>query len=289
MWCHHCGQDVPGIASMSSSDGPLRAGEAADAVGQSAVTSPESGPSAPIHFCCARCGTTLGEDAAGPSAFDSQDVAGEPAASTASRRAEPAVSPNVSFDNWQWELDQDLHDVRHLLEARRIRPPVDDDLWNVAEADALAPPMTAAALPVHPPTTASPPMTPSGGRSSFFTWLVLSLSFMAFAGGGVLLGWSTFFNRGDLWSFGLLSAFAGQAGLLFGLVLFLERLWREGRQATTQISEVDQRIGDLQQSAALHQSSLHARHDSPASPHLLVSDLKHQLDVLARQLPDSRR
>lgn len=274
---------------MDSSDGPLR-----DDQPQTDLELIEVDESVPIRFCCARCGSILGEEAVEPS--DPQETASVTPAAAATTRIDPAQSTVAAFHAWQWELDQDLHDVRHLLEARRATSASNEDQWNVSEATATTAPVdTLGSLAAAaPPAPVSPPPK---ARGSFLTWLVLSLSFMAFAGGGALLGWSVLYNRGDLWNVGLLSALGGQAGLLLGLVMFLERLWREGRQTTTQISEVDQRLGHLQHSAAINQSQpphhgappYHPSHPHVASPHLLVSDIRHQLDLLAQQVSDSRR
>lgn len=289
MWCHHCGQDVPGIASTESREDRLR--EAQEPAPLELI---EEADDAPIQFCCARCGSVLGDgEPAGSSTLFSEaepDLEPSPSESTAGESTVPA---DVGFRHWQWELDQDLHDVRHLLEARRLGSQQDEDLWSVPSFGEFREPAAEVAPVVSLP---APKTTESATRKSpLLVWLVLSLSFMAFAGGGVLLGWSVLFERGDLWSWGLVSALGGQAGLLLGLVLFLERLWREGRRATSQISEVDQRLGHLQQSALAQPTSpsgaspfSYAHRAHAPSPQLLVTDLRHQLDALARQLEDPR-
>ncbi len=132
-------------------------------------------------------------------------------------------------------------------------------------------------------------------RASPLVWCMLSLGLMAFVCGGVLLGWSLATGRADLWSLGMPITLGGQFALLLGLLLQLEGLWEGNRNTVDKLDEVDVRLDDLKQTAALLSSS----HSSPAqafyvhmaggaSPHLLLADLKGQLDLLAVQMAKSR-
>jgi hypothetical protein len=132
-------------------------------------------------------------------------------------------------------------------------------------------------------------------RASPLVWCMLSLGLMAFVCGGVLLGWSLAAARSDLWSLGMPITLGGQFSLLLGLLLQLESLWEGNRNTVDKLDEVDDRLDDLKQTAALLSSS----HSSPAqafyvhmaggaSPHLLLADLKGQLDLLAVQMAKSR-
>jgi hypothetical protein len=140
-----------------------------------------------------------------------------------------------------------------------------------------------------------PPTVPRR-RSSRLAWGALSLGLMAFVCGAVLLGWSLAVGRNDLWSLGMPITLGGQFGLLLGLILQLENLWEGNRHTVDKLDEVDGRLDDLNQTAALLSSS----HSSPAqafyvhmaagaSPHLLLADLKGQLDLLAVQMASTRR
>jgi hypothetical protein len=132
-------------------------------------------------------------------------------------------------------------------------------------------------------------------RASPLVWGMLSLGLMAFVCGAVLLGWSLATGRADLWSLGMPITLGGQFALLLGLLLQLESLWEGNRNTVDKLDEVDDRLDDLKQTAALLSSS----HSSPAqafyvhmaggaSPHLLLADLKGQLDLLAVQMAKSR-
>ena len=122
---------------------------------------------------------------------------------------------------------------------------------------------------------------------------MLSLGIMAIVCGGVLLGWSVFSQREDLWTIGLPVALAGQVALLLGLVLQLDRLWHDSRRATAKLDRFDEQLHDLKTATTM----LGTSHASPggafyshfaggASPQLLLADLKSQLDLLAVRIND---
>ena len=118
---------------------------------------------------------------------------------------------------------------------------------------------------------------------------------MAFVCGGVLLGWSAIGGRQDLWSLGLPLTLVGQAGLIVGLVLQLETLWQTNRATSQTLQNLDGEIHELRHSTTLLTNS----HSNPAqsfylhlaegaSPHLLLADLKGQLDLLSEQMSKRR-
>jgi hypothetical protein len=129
---------------------------------------------------------------------------------------------------------------------------------------------------------------PKRRRSSPLVWSALALGLMAFVCGAVLLGWSLAVGRNDLWNLGLPIALVGQFGLLLGLLWQFDGLSEGNRQAAD-------KLDDLNKTAALISSA----HSSPAqafyvhmaggaSPHLLLADLKGQLDLLAVQMSAQR-
>ena len=69
MWCNHCQQDVPGVATLGKTDG--------------------------AKICCARCGRMV---ATKPLRAD-----GPPAESTDVNRAMLDSPPVLTFDDWQVE------------------------------------------------------------------------------------------------------------------------------------------------------------------------------------------
>jgi hypothetical protein len=111
---------------------------------------------------------------------------------------------------------------------------------------------------------------------------------MGFACGGVLLAWSFVADRADLWSLGLPITLSGQCGLVIGLLLQLERVWKSSSDNYTKLDEVDGRLDDLKHLTTLlgtsqsgGSSAFYSHLSGGASPHLLLADLKSQLDLLA--------
>jgi hypothetical protein len=160
----------------------------------------------------------------------------------------PSAMPQLS-DGWEdWLLATELQRVRRRfdLPASRAATAIRDRPGD----------RTFIAAPLHAPRqepAARHSARPNGRRSSPLVMGALSLGLMAFVCGGVLLGWSVFSGRNELWNVGLPIALAGQFGLLLGLLLQLDFLGEGSRRATDRLEEVDQRLDCLQQ-AALEQA-----------------------------------
>jgi hypothetical protein len=122
-------------------------------------------------------------------------------------------------------------------------------------------------------------------------WLIISLGAMALVFGGVLLAWSCFSGRAELWRLGLPFALGGQASLIIGLVLQLNGLWQSSHETVESISELDEQVASLRQAAAQLSTSHSSASQSfyfhlaeGCSPHMLLADLKGQLDLLAMRI-----
>lgn len=266
MWCNNCEQDVPGIASLAESEEVI---------------------------CCARCGESLsGECEAGDSVSEATVQA-----------VDSATSDFDSYDmpSWDdWELDEKLYDVDRLLSEIGTSTASGPNQQLAADA-AHWPPQSADALAEHPLVVAARKQAEAKKprrqkRSSWLAWLVLGFSLMTFVCGSVLLGWSFFTDKTALWRVGMPLSLLGQAGLLIGLILQLEGLWQNDHEATDTLDDLDEQVQELRQAAAM----LNATHSRPgqsfylhmaegASPHLMLADLKSQLDLLAVQLEKQRR
>jgi len=114
---------------------------------------------------------------------------------------------------------------------------------------------------------------------------------MSFVCGAILLGWSLGSGRQELWNLGLPISLGGQVALLAGLLLQLDRLWHHSRTACAKLDNVDERLHELKRTTALlgttHTSAANAFYShlaGGASPQLLLTDLKSQLDLLALRL-----
>jgi hypothetical protein len=123
-------------------------------------------------------------------------------------------------------------------------------------------------------------------------WAFLSLGTAALVCGGMLLAWSFVAARAELWKLGLPIAVGGQIALFIGLLLQIDRFWRDTRRTSRKLAQVDAKLRDLQTTAA----GLSVRHGpSPKSPrsHLaaadddparLLGDLKNRLDALGTKI-----
>lgn len=128
-------------------------------------------------------------------------------------------------------------------------------------------------------------------RTSLFDWAVLLLELLAFACGAALIGWSFVGKWTELWNLGVPIEVAGQVSLLLGLMLQLERIWQNSRYAVRKLEQFDSKLYNLQQSAAMlgatHTSAAQAFYShmaDDADPHMLLADLKGQLDLVAMSI-----
>ena len=71
------------------------------------------------------------------------------------------------------------------------------------------------------------------------------------------MGWSMNTERPDLWAIGTPIILAGQIALVLGLVLQLDRVWRDSRWAAAKMETVDEQLHDLKTDH--HVAGHHAR------------------------------
>jgi hypothetical protein len=255
MWCKHCRQDVPGIAASSQ-----------------------------LLVSCSRCGAILssaGEPDVEP-AISAAEAAGA-GLDDGSHRSSLSGYPN--FDDWA--IEQNL---RHL-QARvgRRSGPNQSERASARKADRKPIRRIHAAHQKGPRPHRPRPTTRR--RTSLVDHLIWTLELMAFACGGVLLAWSFTGMYTELWRLGVPIEVAGQASVMLGVMLQLERIWQHGRYAVKKLDQVDVQLHSLQQTADLlgmtHTSAaqaFYAHMADEADPHLLLADLKGQLDLVAMSL-----
>jgi hypothetical protein len=259
MWCKHCRQDTPSISTAS------RHG-----------------------MCCGRCGVPLTGDT--QSSQQAPDTGHEPHPAEVGLDLEaPSVGTSANFEDWQ--LDQNVRSLQARLEpwksrrsARRVKSPASrQPQWRVDAAHARVP-----RFHKKPRRRAA---AGGAGRSPTFTNSALLLGLLAMMGGVAVLGWSVVEARGDLWNIGLSATVAGAVVFLLGLVLQLERIWHNSRLAMHKLRQIDSHLQDLERTTA----SLGVTHGSAsqtfyshmaeqAHPHLMLADLKAQIDLLAMSL-----
>ncbi len=255
MWCPHCREDVPAVANIDR-----RA------------------------YTCPRCGEELrGADSPPPAPVDTTDS------------TDDEFMPH--FDSW--ELEERL---RHIQRMVRLEKPEGDSAPPNAERhfrlDATHQGPSGWHLPTPQPKLAPerPARTSSFSLLLSVAWTILLLATTAIVCGGILMGWSLLGGRPELWSIGLPTAIGGQVALLLGLVLQMDRLRDEGRSTAEKLESVDETLHDLKTTTTVlgtgsnsPSGHFYAHMVDGAGPHVLLSDLKSQLDLLAWKLSRTER
>ena len=220
-------------------------------------------------FCCARCGQSI--------------------------QADSTNAPDAALGYDGWELDEQLRHIDRVLHPKQTNDAQNDELVR-REASRFDLPHAAAA-PWHVPTAPrSPrkPAKPTAERGSFvgtMAWIALSLGTASFVGGAILLGWSLFSGRQELWNAGLPMALGGQVALLIGLVLQLDRLWHDSRSAVVKLDSVDEQLHELKATTSMlgvthgpAASEFYSHYAGGAGAKVLLTDLKSQIDLLAMKI-----
>jgi hypothetical protein len=279
MWCQNCQQDVPAIAS-----------------GESAR--------------CARCGRSLSRSASANSNAAGLNDAAEWGIDLSAAPAEPAFasqSTATTAADDTWLIDERLRNLQRRLHvaptigsyaANRTEP----SEWTLPDFEFASRSTPTRRAPEHPNQFADRHIRVDAAhthatrrRPSMLAWSILSMGLMAFVCGGVLLGWAFIGHRNDLWSLGMPTALVGQFGLLLGLVLQLDHLWQANRRTAETLDHVDERLHEINHattmlgsSHSLPAQSFYAHLAEGAHPHLLLADLKGQLDLLATKMAATR-
>ncbi len=200
---------------------------------------------------------------------------------------------DASYDGW--ELDEQLRHIERVLMSNKLRgesPAPGEQETARADWPHAGPP----GWHVHPKSRpARRPMqrkpVQRGRLLGLLLGVVLLLGISAVLGGGAVAGWSIWMRRQDLWIFAAPTALAGQVFLVMGLVLQLHRLGRNSRHAAGKLDRLDQEIHELRTTTTLlgtthgpSAAAFYAHLADGASPQILLSDLKGQLDILALKL-----
>lgn len=253
MWCKNCRQDTPGIRSAAKPG-----------------------------MCCGRCGGAFGAEAT--SGARPVHDANHPAEIGLDLGGPRATA--TSFEDWQ--LDQNVRSLEARLGTHRRRdsgphftPPASrEPVYRFDAAHTRVP----EPLGYRRRMRLDRPARRSGALAQISIWLGLA----ALATGGGLLGWSAIADEFAWGRIGIPVVAAGASMFLVGLVLMLERIWRNSRFAVQKLRQLDGQIRQLEQTTTM----LGVAHGSPsqafyshmadgANPQLLLADLKGQIDMLA--------
>jgi hypothetical protein len=269
MWCSTCQQDTPGVANPTSGR-----------IVCSRCQKPIQSQKGPYTSRICDEGLALDEPLAAQSTatagkgapFRTDDWAARQRVRTAARelrRPNPTTStaPNrAAADRQRFDLPQDLF--------------AQIDQATTPTIATLAPQSFAADLAQRHNT---------GGQ--LVAWLVVIIGVLALTSGVGLLAWSLSTSQMLYWNDALGLALAGQGTLIFGLVLVTSRLWRSSRYSAAKLQDVHTRLGQLQQSAETFAATrtggapaFYADLVRGASPHVMLANLKGQVDQLATRV-----
>jgi hypothetical protein len=267
MWCSTCQQDTPGAAHAAT-------GRIVCSRCQQPVRSRRPAPNARI------CddGIALDEQAttaaAATASFRQDDWSGQQRVRQLARELKrPAVAANKAA-------------ASTFSDRRRFEPP--QDLYGHIDRSPAAS-ITPAATQLSANAVLQSRRTES---SQIVAWLIVLVGSLALVGGIGLIAWSLSTKQMLHWNLALGLALGGQGTLILGLVLAVSRLWRHSRYAAGKLQDVHARLGQLQQTAEVL-TTMRAGGGAPAfyaelargaSPQMLLTNLKGQLDQLAARL-----
>ncbi|HLA86183.1 MAG TPA: hypothetical protein VJL29_15455 [Thermoguttaceae bacterium] len=250
------------------------------------MASPETG-----SLYCLRCGKPVGEE---PSAR-SRSGSARRARSHKSKSVPGSVPHPSGYDGW--EMDEDLRHIGRVLGVASKSGGGSTSApgkkhYRIDAAHDMGP---GPHFDRRPARQSDGNLNLAGVLLGAVTWTTLTLGLMASACGGVLLAWSAVVRRDDLWNVGLPIALGGVLALIVALVLQLDRLAHEHRRTASQIEQFDSRLVQLRRDAAMSAdarptgSAFYAHLAGGASPQMLLSDLRSQLDLLTERLgrPDA--
>jgi len=203
-----------------------------------------------------------------------------------------------SYDGW--EMDEQLQHIERVLQTAKMKNRETEALYR-REAMRFDQPHAGPSAG-HIPTMSPPKKQRRAVRrgrgfgASLLMWIALSLGTSAFVCGGILLGWSLATGRQELWSIGLPMTLVGEIALLASLLLQLDRLGHDNREAAVKLDDVSQQLHELKTTTTLlgtsqspASSTFYSHFVGGAGPQLLLTDLKSQIDLLAVKISQDQR
>jgi hypothetical protein len=267
MWCKTCQQDTPGVAQPATGR-----------IVCSRCQQPVRTKKAVSHPRICDDGIALDEQ-----------TAPKVAAATATPFRRDPFPIQQSLRSLARELKRPSIVMSKSAAATSSDRPVDPPQDLVAQFNQnVAPRVTSDST--LPGVGASPPPRSSEG-SQLIAWLIVVVGALVLTAGVGLIAWSLATKIMIFWNLALGLALGGQGTLILGLILVVSRLWRHSRYAAVKLQDVHARLGHLQQTAEILTTmraggapAFYADLARGASPHVLLANLKGQLDQLATRV-----
>ena len=138
--------------------------------------------------------------------------------------------------------------------------------------------------------TVPPPAKPSGT----LPWLILAFGLGVFACGAALMGLSLAKDSTPLWQLGLPMVLGGQLAVLFVVIWQLDIVWHSNRATFVALHAMDEQLRQLRlhaphaQASPLEAKAFLQHLSEGASPHILLNDLRAELDALSTRLDKTK-
>lgn len=217
MWCKHCRQEVPGIAST-----PDR------------------------RLGCARCGAEVADTRTAPRVATRTLDKG---AWTEPNERNVDQPPSLkTFDDR--EIDEQLRVVERLLSGSSkdaATSYASDGVYRFDPAQGASPKRIRAGALSSP----SIPIRESKSVGSTTAWSMLTVGLGSFMCGAALCGVGWVADRLELLRFGVPGVVIGQMAIVAGLVLFLDQIWDENRRLAERIERVADQLEPVRSPASV--------------------------------------
>ena len=267
MWCSTCHQDTPSVAHAATG-----------------------------RIVCSRCQQPLqSRKVAAAAQICDEGIALD-------EQAAPVATPAATFRQDDWPAQQRMRSVARELKRPNIAAKTSAGTPSLAR-HRFEPPQDFfgqfAPTPLPSIAPAGTQATPNAAQqaqnsesSQIVAWLIVVAGILSLGSGLGLMAWSLSTKTMTYWNLGFGLTLGGQGTLILGLTLVVSRLWRHSRYAATKLQDVHSRLGQLQQTAEVLTTmrsgggapAFYAELARGASPHMLMTNLKGQLDQLATRL-----
>jgi hypothetical protein len=269
MWCNTCQQDTPGVAHATTG-----------------------------RIVCPRCQQSK---RAKKPVIDARVSDDGIALDEQPMHAKAAAAP---FRKDDWSARQRVRSLARELKRPGIVPRPSASMIESGRHRFEPPQDLFATLEVATATVATPAPLPAANAtlpsrraegSQIIAWLIVTLGVLTLGAAVAQIAWSLSSKAIVNWNLALGLALGGQGLLIFGLILVVSRLWRHSRYAAGKLQDVHARLGQLQHTAEVL-TTMRAGGGAPAfyaelargaNPHMLLTNLKGQLDQLATRLSGS--
>lgn len=256
MWCSHCHQEVPAIASPAGS--------------------PRS---------CAKCQRDL--------KFTANSSLADTGISLESYAEQSFVEQNSAAPLDDLVQAESREKLRRI--GRQLRAPYAQRVsWDAPpfwERVSLEAPGASPQLRSISRQARREDVEQQHNRKSWLLSFLLASGILGFVGGAVALVWSAAFNRVTVWQWGLTTTIAAEGLLIVGLTWMAARLWHNSRRLNHQLRGMDEQFAEIHElagslTARQLSSSQHYYHhfSQVANPQMLVANLRGQIDQLAERM-----